>query len=89
MMHTENICTISGRHLSPCSELKSALEYYHPTPKAKGLFFPERVNLQTHERGTDIIQLHSGSHVGRGVALNFCPFCGKDICTWVMHDTND
>lgn len=80
-------CVTSGRHLTPCSWLAKALEYGHPTAKAKGLYKPDRVILSTREKGTDVVQLHSGQFIGRGAALNYCPFCGEDIRTWAAPDS--
>lgn len=83
----EVLCVTNGRHLTPCSMLVKSLQYGHPTGKAKGLFKPDRVILSTREKGTDIVQLHSGTFIGRGVALNYCPFCGADIRTWMAPDS--
>lgn len=77
-----NVCVVNGRQLSPCETLSNALEYGNPRTKSKGFFLPERVNINTGERGISIVQLHSGDYVGRGVALHFCPFCGTNIETW-------
>ncbi|WP_242365619.1 hypothetical protein [Yersinia enterocolitica] len=83
-------CQLNGKHIiTLCSTLNSALSGSSPTPKAKGLFLPYRVNIQTGERGTDIVQLHSGEYVGRGVALNFCPFCGESLKTWAAQEQNN
>lgn len=81
-------CLVSGKHLIPCSGLRRALMGTRLTPKAKGLFMPARVDLTTGQRGTDIVQLHSGEFIGRGVAMNFCPICGVEIKTWEAPDSN-
>lgn len=75
-------CEVQGDKITPCHTLGKALEYGNPAARSKGLFIPERVNINTGEPGTDIAQLHSGGYVGRGVALNYCPFCGEKISTW-------
>ncbi|HHP7721775.1 TPA: hypothetical protein ACSG64_000224 [Escherichia coli] len=75
-------CKVNGKHLEICDVLSDALAGSTPTAKAKGMFLPYRVNIKTGEKGTDIVQLHSGKFVGRGVALNFCPFCGESLKTW-------
>lgn len=79
---TNSKCHVKGKDISPCDPLSKALSGSSPTPKGKGLFLPYRVNVRTGEKGTDVVQLHSGEYVGRGVALNFCPFCGVSIKTW-------
>lgn len=75
-------CHVVGNKIAPCSRLSQALEYGNPRVKSKGIFIPERFNFNTGKPGTDIAQLHSGSFVGRGIALNFCPFCGVSLKTW-------
>ncbi|TNL09064.1 hypothetical protein CYD30_14735 [Kosakonia cowanii] len=77
-----NKCRVHGNQIASCSSLADATEYGNPTSKSKGLFIPERVNINTGEPGTDIAQLHSGQYVGRGVAIVFCPFCGESLKTW-------
>lgn len=77
-----NKCELHGKRISRCDHLAKATEYGNPTLKSKGLFIPERVNINTGEPGTDIAQLHSGEYVGPGVAMNFCPFCGESLKTW-------
>lgn len=86
-VETQHKCIVNGRRLSLCGPLEAALSYGNPTPKGKGLYKPERVILATGEPGTEIIQLHSGEFVGKGVALNFCPFCGEEIKTWKAPDS--
>lgn len=76
------ICKIEGNHISLCEALSKSLEYGNPTPRSKGAFLPERMNIRTGERGTDIVQLHSGNYVGRGIAMCYCPFCGESLKTW-------
>lgn len=75
-------CKLTGNKIAPCDILAQTLEYGNPRGKSKGVFIPERVNINTGEAGTDIAQLHSGVFVGRGAALNFCPFCGVSLKTW-------
>ncbi|MEP8847668.1 hypothetical protein ABKV87_20605 [Enterobacter hormaechei] len=75
-------CAVIGKHITPCELLGKALEYGNPTKKSKGAFLPERVSMATGLRGMDIAQLHSGHYVGRGMAMNFCPFCGESLKTW-------
>ena len=43
---------------------------------------PERVNINTGEKGTDLVQIHSGAYVGRGIVACYCPFCGESLNTW-------
>lgn len=80
-------CLVNGKHLTPCKPLMKSLMGRNPTGRSMGLFMPSRVNLTTHEPGTDIVQLHSGEYLGRGIALNYCPFCGTEIRTWEAPDS--
>lgn len=75
-------CKVDGNQLARCDLLIKATEYGNPTLRSKGAFLPERVNVKTGEPGTDIAQLHSGQFVGRGIAMNYCPFCGESLKTW-------
>lgn len=77
-----DMCKVTVNKIAPCDLLAQTLEYGNPRAKSKGVFIPERVNARTGEPGTDIAQMHSGAFVGRGVALNFCPFCGISLKTW-------
>ena len=81
-MSTEKCRVESDKIVTRCEPLLRSLEYGNPTPRSKGLFIPERVNIKTGEPGVDLAQLHSGAFVGAGFALNFCPFCGESLKTW-------
>lgn len=82
-------CRVNGKYLEICDVLSNALAGSSPGAKSKGLYLPYRVNIKTGEKGTDIVQLHSGKYVGRGVALTFCPFCGESIKTWEATSEQD
>lgn len=75
-------CKVIGNKLTPCKHLQSAIQHGNPSSISRGIYIPSRVNLTTGEPGTDIVQIHSGDHSVRGVAANFCPFCGTAINTW-------
>lgn len=75
-------CKYTNNRLFPCQSLSKALDHNNPTTRARGVYLPERVNVKTGQRGTDIVQIHSGSFVGRGIAAEFCPFCGARIAFW-------
>lgn len=75
-------CQVNGKDITLCSILEKAISGACPTPKAKGVFLPYRINTKTGEKGADIVQLHSGEYVGRGIAMYFCPFCGESLKTW-------
>lgn len=75
-------CKVNGNKLEACDFLVRALTFGNPSRSSKGIFIPYRVNNRTGERGTDVVQIHSGDFVGAGIAANFCPFCGASIVTW-------
>lgn len=81
-MNSIKKCSVSGISVKCCDLLGKSLDGTNPTSRSKGLFLPERVNVNSGEKGHDIVQLHSGLYIGRGIALNFCPFCGENIQTW-------
>ena len=41
----ESKCQVYGNQIEPCAALAKALEYGNPTFKSKGIFIPERVNI--------------------------------------------
>lgn len=86
---SESKCQVYGKKIEPCAALAKALEYGNPAFKSKGIFIPERVNINTGEPGLDIAQIHSGRYVGRGVAMYFCPFCGESLKTWEVEATSE
>lgn len=51
---SESKCQINGNQIEPCAALSKSLEYENPTFKSKGIFIPERVNINTGESGLDI-----------------------------------
>ncbi|CGA70124.1 Uncharacterised protein [Salmonella enterica subsp. enterica serovar Typhi] len=51
---SESKCQINGNQIEPCAALSKSLEYGNPTFKSKGIFIPERVNINTGESGLDI-----------------------------------
>lgn len=82
MTNESGKCHAVGKTIMCCELLARTLEYGNPRNTSKGVFIPERVNITTGKPGTDIAQLHSGEFVGRGIAMNFCPFCGENLVTW-------
>ncbi len=71
-------CTVEeGKFVRPCPSLASAAEVGHPRGKQKGIY---AWVLSTPEGPTrTFFGVKSGDHKDRGLALNFCPFCGERI----------
>lgn len=73
-------CTIKdGRFVVPCDTLKGMTEYGHPPKgKARGIYAWAYTNLETHKPSRTFFGAKSTSHP-RGLAFNFCPWCGEKI----------
>ena len=72
-------CTISGgRFVEPCESLEKAAEGRVPTGKARGIYWWDYTNLKTSEPSKTFFGAKT-SEYPKGVAFNFCPFCGTQI----------
>lgn len=68
-----------GRFVEPCSALAEMTEYgLPPKGKSRGIFSWAYTNLKTHEPSRTFFGAKSTSHP-KGLAFNFCPWCGKQI----------
>ena len=75
-------CKVTDKGIALCETLAKCREYGNPKPRSKGVFIPFRVNFGTGEPVLPVAQIHSGSFVGGGAAMYFCPFCGESLKTW-------
>jgi len=72
-------CTIKdGKFVQPCDALGSVTEYNHPKGKQKGVFAWRYTSPETGPTRT-FYGCKSGERVERGLAFNYCPFCGERI----------
>ncbi len=72
-------CTIAeGRFVEPCDSLYESSEGRVPTGKARGIYWWDYTNLKTHKPSRTFFGAKT-SDCPKGVAFNFCPFCGVQI----------
>lgn len=74
-------CQVSenGRIVTPCKQLSDACEYGNPTGRKKGIFGWTLYKPSESELSRQFFGVKSGEFVDRGLAFNFCPFCGTQI----------
>lgn len=68
-------CEVDGRELKLCWTLEEALEHGR-NPRGKGVY------MLTYGPGVKrdkAITIRSGNFLGKGIMINFCPFCGERI----------
>lgn len=72
-------CTIrDARFVDPCTMLASATEYGNPRGKQKGIF-GWALHVAGKGASRTFYGAKSGEHVAKGLAFNYCPFCGESI----------
>lgn len=72
-----------GRFVEPCWALAETLESdFGRGTRAQGLKTISLINLTTRKPSRSYAAVKSGKHSKRGLALNYCPFCGADINTF-------
>ncbi len=81
-------CTVrDGKFVEPCKALSESAEYGNPRGKQKGIF---AWDLHVgRERSRTFFGVKSGKHVEKGIAFNFCPFCGEKIDAPTYRRTRD
>ena len=67
-----------GRYVEPCNMLASATEYGNPRGKQKGIF-AWALSIPGKGASRTFFGVKSGEQVAKGLAFNFCPFCGERI----------
>jgi hypothetical protein len=72
-------CRVEGSRLILCSAIEPAVEVGGQGARRQGLKMTTRVHLET-DRTRQALALISGDY-GRGVLVNYCPFCGEKIVT--------
>ncbi len=74
-----NKCTVrDGLFVQPCDSLKEDAEGRVPTGKARGIYWWDLTDLKTHKPSRTFFGAKTSAHP-KGVAFNFCPFCGTQI----------
>lgn len=83
-------CSIlDEKFVRPCTSLSSVMMPGHPRGKQRGIFSWVLTNLQTHERSRTFFGVKSGAYTEKGLAFNFCPFCGESIDAPFKESNND
>lgn len=73
-------CTVTnGKFIEPCSHLSNVTEFGNPRLKSKGVWCYQYYSQTSHEPSRRFFGCKSGDRVEKGMAFNFCPFCGTDI----------
>jgi hypothetical protein len=82
-------CAVEGRLVRPCTSLERALDQGSPSSRSKGLFMSEVIDLETGKFTMSFIRLKLGGFSKKGVVINFCPFCGRDISGHIKRGSHD
>lgn len=74
-------CRVSedGKHIYPCKTLYESSEYGNPRGKQKGVFHWEYHTIESNGPVRGFYGVKSGEFVSKGMAFNYCPFCGEKI----------
>ena len=71
-------CTVrDGKFVEPCRSLAEVSEYGNPRGKQKGVF--AWALYVGREPSRTFFGVKSGEWVQKGMAFNYCPFCGEKI----------
>ena len=73
-------CTVrDGLFVEPCKSLDEMTEFGNPPPgKQRGIYSWRFTNLNTHKPTRHFFGAKSTAQP-KGLAFNFCPWCGTDI----------
>lgn len=61
----------------PCKTLSESSQYGNPRGKQKGIYAWELSIRGVSSR--TFFGVKSGEYIAKGIAFNFCPFCGENI----------
>lgn len=78
----DNKCKLVDTNIiEPCARLKEACEYGNPYGKRKGLYAWNLYKTNNCEPTLSrrFFGAKSGNFVNKGIAFNYCPFCGEEI----------
>lgn len=73
-------CTVKdGKFVEPCKDLIGAAEFGNPIRNKKGVFAWEYHSRTSTGPTRRFFGVKSGDYVAKGIAFNYCPFCGEKI----------
>ena len=79
-------CNFQNDLLIPCSLLAQSAEDFSPVGKRKGLFTWTYVSITSGKISRIVYGAKSGQYIN-GIYFNYCPFCGVDITSSFMHES--
>lgn len=77
-----------GKFVVPCKTLADATEFGNPIGKRKGVWSWEYYRTDTKGPTRRFYGCKSGEFVAKGMAFNYCPFCGEKIDAPFTEPTN-
>lgn len=83
-------CTITAdrKFIDPCKMLADSTEFGNPTGKRKGVWCWEYHNRVQSGPTRRFFGVKSGDFASKGLAFNYCPFCGEKIDAPFTEPTN-
>lgn len=72
-------CTVEGNIVTACEALEKATEFGNPRGKQKGIWCWQYFKASEEAPTRRFWGAKSGDSVERGIAFNYCPFCGTEI----------
>ena len=71
-------CTLEGKVVNPCSALAEVTDC-NPRSSGKGVCEWNGVDIETNKTIRRMYGVKGGEHKKKGLAFNFCPFCGTNL----------
>lgn len=68
-----------GRFVVACKTLERSIHDVNMRGKSRGITRWDLTNLNTGKRSRTFFGVKSGDFTDKGLAFNFCPFCGAQI----------
>jgi hypothetical protein len=83
-------CTVrDGLFVQPCKSLEEMTEIGNPpSGKSRGIYWWQLSNLKTHKPSRSFFGAKS-TGMPKGMAFNFCPWCGTNISAPFMQDAQN
>ena len=69
-------CKVVDYNIEPCWALELTIEDHH---RKKGISMMQFFNMKTSKPTRSVAMVKSGQRTKKGLALNYCPFCGENI----------
>jgi hypothetical protein len=79
MMDKKKCQVKDGKFVEPCDTLSEAAEFGNPRGKQKGIWCWEYFSRTKPGPTRRFFGTKSGDFTEKGMAFNYCPFCGEKI----------